>query len=98
MKPITFYFVVIVCLLANKLSAQETFESKAVAIAHKIENIQKEGKTTLKYKIELVNIDLEKGLISKEEAEKSKLKLAEQYAKSIEDRIALVQIELNDLV
>jgi len=85
-------------LLVSKASAQETFEAKAHAIAVKIENITKEEKAALKKEIEAINKELEAGTLNKEQADAKKMILAEARSKNIENRIAEVQEELNDLV
>jgi hypothetical protein len=98
MRNITIYLALSLCLLASKLVAQETFESKAKAIAEKITLITNEEKANLKTEVEQVNLQLEKGSITKEQAEERKKNLAEARATIIENRIAVAQIELKDLV
>ena len=98
MRNFTLYLAFSVCLLANKLSAQDNFEYRARAIAEKIENITKDEKAALKAEIELVNTELEKGTITKAQADEKKLQLAEVRAKSIEVKVAQAQDELKDLV
>ena len=98
MKNFTIYVALLFCLMASKLSAQESFESKARAIADKIENITKEEKAALKAEIESVNKDLEAGTITKEQADDKKIKLAETRSKNIETRVGQAQDELKDLV
>lgn len=98
MRNITIYLALSLCLLASKLVAQETFESKAKAIAEKITLITNEEKANLKTEVEEVNLQLEKGTITKEQAEDRKEKLAETRAFIIENRIAFAQIELKELV
>jgi hypothetical protein len=98
MKNFTIYLAFAACLLVSKLSAQETFEGKARAIADKIENITKEEKAALKSEIESVNKELEAGTITKEQADDKKMKLAEVRSKNIETRVGQAQEELKDLV
>lgn len=98
MRNFTIYLAVSLCLLASKLVAQESFETKAKEIATKIENITKEEKETLKNEVEAVNVQLEKGAITKEQADAKKKELAEARATIIENRIAVVQLELKDLI
>jgi hypothetical protein len=104
-KNFTIYLALSLCLFASKLVAQDkdnkdaqTFETKAKAIGDKIEKITAEEKATLKTEIEEVNVQLEKGAITKEQADEKKKKLAEARATIIENRIAVVQEELKDLV
>jgi hypothetical protein len=77
---------------------QETFESKAKQIANKIEKITKEEKETLKKEVEVINVQLSNGVITREQAEKRKKELAEARAVIIEEKVSLAQNELNDLV
>ena len=98
MKNFTIYLAVAAFFIASKLSAQETFEDKAKAIADKIENITKEEKAALKAELEVVNKDLENNVITKTQADQKKLELAETRSKNIETRIGQAQEELKDLV
>lgn len=75
-----------------------SFDGKARAIATKIENITKEEKQTLKKEVEAVNLQLENGSITKEQADAKKQDLAQARATIIENRVAVVQEELKDLV
>lgn len=98
MRNFTIYLALSLCLFASKMVAQETFESKAKAIADKIENITKEEKATLKSEVEAVNVQLENGSITKEQADSKKKDLAQARATIIENRVAVAQEELKDLV
>lgn len=98
MKTITIYLTLAVCLLATKLAAQETFEAKARAIAEKIEKITQEEKEALKIEVEEVNKQLENGTLTKAQADEKKQKLAEARATIIENKVAVAQAELKDLV
>ena len=108
MRKFTIYFALLVCFFVSKLTAQDlnkkegqtkpTFETKAKAIAEKIEKITAEEKANLKKEVEEVNVQLEKGTITKEQAAENKKHLAEARATIIENKIALVQEELKDLI
>ncbi|MDI9257800.1 hypothetical protein [Flavobacterium sedimenticola] len=98
MKNFIIYASLLLSLLAGKLSAQETFEAKARAIADKIENITKEEKAALKTEIESVNKELEAGTITKDQADEKKLQFAEIRSKNIETRVGQAQDELKELV
>ncbi len=98
MRNFTLYLAFAICLLASKLSAQDSFEYRARAIAEKIENITKDEKAALKAEIESVNTELENGTIAKSQADEKKMQLAEARAKSIETKVAQAQEELKDLV
>lgn len=98
MKNSIIYVTVVLSILVNKLNAQETFESKIKVIEQRIEQITKEEKAALKIEIEAINTQLEKGSISKENAESEKKKMAEARAVLIENKIAVVQTELKDII
>ncbi|RZJ28266.1 MAG: hypothetical protein EOO48_10200, partial [Flavobacterium sp.] len=106
MRNLTIYLTGALCLFLSRTMAQEnnekaesmTFEHKAMLIGNKIEAITKEEKAALKLEVESVNKQLETGAITKEQADEKKQKLAEARAKSIENRVAEAQLELNQLV
>lgn len=98
MRNFTIYLALLLCLFASKMVAQTTFESKAKAIADKIEKITKEEKEILKAEVEAVNVQLENGSITKEQADAKKQELAQARATIIENRVAVAQEELKDLV
>ena len=98
MKNFTLYLALALCLFASKLSAQELFETKARAIADKIENITKDEKAALKIELENVNKELEAGTITKAQSDEKKMKLAEARSKNIETRVGVAQDELIELV
>ncbi len=108
MTKIIFYLTVITLLLISKLNAQtitieeeqikSNFELQVKSISTNIEKITKEEKEALKNEVEAVNIQLELNKITKDEADKEKQRLAEIRAKNIEERVALEQKKLEDLV
>lgn len=108
MTKIIFYLTVITLLLIGKLNAQtikieeeqtkSSFELQVKSISTNIENITKEEKSALKIEVEAVNVALENGEITKEDADAKKQKLAETRAKNIENRVAVEQKKLEDLV
>ena len=108
MTKIIFYLTVFILLFISKMHAQDTsnkgekakksFESQVKLISSEIEKIAKEEKSALKIEVEAVNVELENGIITKEDAEARKQKLAETRAKNIENRVAIEQQKLEDLV
>ncbi|MDY0987042.1 hypothetical protein SOM12_06415 [Flavobacterium sp. CFBP9031] len=98
MKNFTIYLFLLVFLFVTKMVGQETFENKAKTIAVNIENITNEEKAALKKEVDEVNNQLVEGTISKEEAEKKKKEFAEKRARNIENRVAVEQEKLQDLV
>lgn len=98
MKTITFYVVAALCLLATKLSAQESFEQRARTIAQNIEKIAEQEKDSLKAEVEMVNGMLADNKISQEEAERRKKDFADKRAKNIEDRVAVEEAKLSELI
>ena len=98
MRNFTIYLVLLLCLYANKMLGQDTFENRAKNIATTIENITKEEKEALKIEVEAVNDQLIDGVISKEEADNKKKVLAEARAINIEKKVASQQEALKILV
>lgn len=98
MQKIIFYVAVSLCLFVSKLTAQETFEQRAKIIAQNIENITKEEKLALKGKVDLINQDLDANKITKEQADQMKIEAANIHSKNIENRVAVEQSKLHDLV
>jgi hypothetical protein len=100
MRNVTIYLTLLLCLLATKIVAQEqeTFVSRAKAIAEKIDKITKDEKATLKTEVEEVNKQLESGSINKEQADRKKKELAEARATIIENKVNAAKEELKDLV
>jgi len=98
MRNFIFYLALILCAITSKLTAQETFESKARAIADKIEQVTLEEKLALKTAVEAVNVRLEKGEITAAQAATEKQALATETAAKIESRVNLLNDELRILV
>ncbi len=98
MRNVTIYLALTLCLFATKLVAQETFESRAKAIAEKIETINREEKAALKTEVEAINEQLEKGTLTKEQADQKKAALAQARATIIETKVTAAKEELNALV
>ena len=98
MKNFIIYLGILVISAMLQMFGQEHFESRAKQIANQIEKITKEEKAFLKEKIGAINQELDKGLISHQEAESKKLKLAEESAKTIENRVAVEENKLTQLV
>jgi hypothetical protein len=108
MRNFTIYLVLLLCLFASKMLAQDpsqkdeqlkqTFEEQAKNIASNIENITKEEKAELKKEVDAVNDELANGTITKEEAERKKEALAQVRAINIETRVAKEQEKLAVLV
>lgn len=104
----TIYLALILCLFVSKVVGQEskqkeeqvkqTFEARANAIAIKIETITKTEKDALKKEIDEVNAQLEKGLITDDQANAKKQQLAQVRANTIETKVAALQEELKNLV
>ena len=98
MRNFTIYLAGLLCLFVTGMNAQESFESRAKAIANKIEQITKEEKEALKSEVALINEKLDNGEISLEDADEQKLAFAEQRARNIETRTAGAQEQLRILV
>lgn len=98
MKNFALSLAALLCLFLTQANAQETFETRARAIAEKIEKITQEEKQALKVEVETINDLYANSTINKEQADAQKTAAAEKRAKNIEDRTASAQQELNDLV
>ena len=98
MTKIIFYLSMSILLFTSKTVAQDSFEKQAKNIATNIENITKEEKAELKKEVDAVNEQLEKGSITKEQAEAKKTTLAQARAINIESRVAKEQEKLEVLV
>ena len=98
MKNFTIYLAVLLCLFLTKIHAQESFETRVQNIALKIEAVTKEEKAALKKEVEDVNVLLEQGSITVAQADEQKKALAQVRAKNIENRVAAIQKELNEVV
>lgn len=98
MKNFIIYLAIFAGTTIAKTYGQETFEQKAKAIANRIEKITKDEKAFLKDQVELVNREFEKGTITWEQADEKKIKLAEAVAARIEERVAVEEQMLSDLV
>lgn len=98
MNKIIIYLIIFISLFISKSFGQNSFENRAKEIANNIENITKSEKSVLKTEIEAVNQQLDKGEITFEQAMAKKQELANIRAKNIEDKVAIEQQKLNDLV
>lgn len=75
-----------------------SFETKAKAISNEIKAITDNEKNALKVAVELIDSDLEKGVITKEQASNLKMDKAKIHAAAIEARVGVEQAKLNQLV
>ncbi|RZJ71425.1 hypothetical protein [Flavobacterium sp.] len=98
MKHVIFYVAALLCLVASKVSAQQTFEDRIKIISDKISIITKEEKEALKTEVDAVNKQLHDGTISQDQADQKKIEYAEFRAANIERRTAAAQEELKKLV
>ncbi len=105
MQKIILYTVVVLLSFISKLNAQEndsiksiSFEQRARKIANKIEFVTNSEKQALKEKIEAIEIKLENGEISNEEANRLKQQAAEISAMKIETEINKQNDALQELI
>lgn len=98
MNRLALYLTLFASLFINKINAQESFETRAKTIANNIEKITKDEKEALKTEVEAVNVQLEKNIITSQQADEMKIKLAESRAKNIEKLVGLEQEKLALLV
>ena len=96
MQTITKYLVLaVLCLFVQLINAQDTIpsikNSKNIEMLEKVkETIKTEERDFLKKEVEAINLRLEKGEITKSEAETLKMNAAKIAALNIENRIAIV--------
>ena len=96
MRTITMYFMALVILLiTNSLSAQEGYEKKVEILKEQKAKITQQEKDALKYEVENINERLQNGVITEEEANMLKKEAAEKRALNIENRIAIVDNQIN---
>lgn len=98
MNKIIICLAIAFSLFITKSFAQNSFENRAKEIANNIENITKTEKAALKTEIETVNQQLDKSEITFDQAMAKKQELANIRAKNIEDKVAVEQQKLNDLI
>lgn len=98
MKNVIIYLTILACLSATKLFSQELFCTKAEIIANKIDRITKDEKAALKQEVEAVNVQLDTKTITQAQADSKKKTLAEAAAIAIENKVALQQEELKQLI
>ena len=98
MRNLTIYLAVTACLFATKMAAQESFNERVKVIASKIEQVSISEKEALKKEVESVNVELENGTVSGKEADEKKLAFAEKRARNIEEKVAVYEEELKDII
>lgn len=96
MRTITMYLVGLVTLfMVHSLSAQEEYEKKIETLKEQKTKITQQEKEALKYEVENINERLHDGSLKEEEANLLKQKAAEKRALNIENRIAIVDNQIN---
>ena len=75
-----------------------SFETKAKAISNEIKTITDNEKNALKADVELIDSELEKGAVTKEQAIDLKMQKAKIHAVAIETKVSIEQAKLNQLV
>ncbi|TLP73059.1 hypothetical protein [Maribacter sp. ACAM166] len=96
MRTITLHVVALVTLfMIHNISGQEGYEKKVELLKEQKVNITQQEKEALKYEVENINERLENGSITEEEATRFKKQAAEKRALNIENRIAIVDNQIN---
>lgn len=85
-------------LYVGEFNRKTATEDKAKIIFMQIGNISKSEKAKLKLSVEAVNSELEKGIITKQQADDKKLELATKTASEIERLVGIEQEKLNQLI
>lgn len=96
MKTIILYLTLATFTFASQLvqSQENSPKSKEEIIQDKRDEIIKDEKEKLRVKVETYNAQVKNGVITEEEAEKKKKEAAEFHAKNIENRIAVMENQL----
>lgn len=98
MKTIIFYFTLALFTFSTQIAQSQDEPSKEdkgkEVLENRKEEIIKDEKEKLRKKIENINERLEKKEITKEDAEKLKKRAADFHAKNIENRIAILENEM----
>ena len=99
MQKIIIYTVILVVSLLSKVVAQEkTFDKQVKEIASNIELITNKEKSNLKVEVEAIDLQVKEGKITLEKGKELKQKVAEECAKNIENKIAIEEAKLAQLV
>jgi hypothetical protein len=98
MQKIILYAAILLCTLVTQMYSQETFDDRAKTISENIKKITSEEKEALKNEVEDINKLLENGTISTEKADAEKRKAAELRAKNIEEKVAIEEAKLQQLI
>ncbi|TBW27483.1 hypothetical protein [Gramella sp. KN1008] len=96
MKTIIIYFTLVLFTFATQFVYCQEVDQKTTEeiMESKKQEIVQDEKGKLKRKVEEINSRLEKGEITAKEAEEQKKEAAELHAKNIENRIAIVENEM----
>lgn len=94
MKKATLFLSLFFCFILTNAISQETFEDQVKQIAINIENITREEKDILKTKVEAVNVQLQNGEITADQATAEKERLAQATANAIEFRVTQQEKDL----
>ena len=99
MQKIILYTIFIVVSFLSKVVAQEkTFEKQVKEIASNIELITNKEKNNLKVEVEAIDLQVKEGKITAEKGKELKQKIAEEFAKNIENKVAMEEAKLAQLV
>lgn len=95
----TILSIITICVMSSGLWAQEkSFEKQVKEISDEITAITESEKSLLKAEVEVINKKVELGELTEEEAAKLKRDASEKRAKNIEDKVAVQEKKLEQLV
>jgi len=96
MKIITKLLILLFIVLSSNVFAQDDNEGRIKVLEASKEKLKEQEKEALRHEVEIINMRLEKGEITEEDAEVTKRAMAQKRAKNIENRIAIIdnKIEL----
>lgn len=96
MRTITMYLVAVAMLIAvQSMTAQEAYQKKVEVLKEQKTKITQQEKEALKYEVENINDRLQNGSITEAEANMLKQQAAEKRALNIENRITILDNQIN---
>ncbi len=90
MKIITKLLVLLLIVLSANAFAQDDNESKIRELEATKEKLEEQEKEALRHEVEIINMRLEKGEVTAEDADATKKAMAQKRALNIENRLAII--------
>jgi len=97
-KIISTLIILLLLSLLNVQAQEQSFEEKVKILSDRIEKVTAEERSALKEEIKEINSRLEANEISEKEAQKLKKSAAEISAQNIQQRVSIIEQQLQDLI